>query len=336
MMKRVVPVIGGLLVSACAALPAGLFNGTAFTTISTGSDRTTAAGEPKPIFEAGNLAWRGSWRNSDKYKFHDVVEYEGSAWVAVAETVNEPPSRQSSKWALVAAKGDTGPVGPMGPQGATGSVGLQGPRGETGLTGSQGPQGTQGPKGDKGDKGDKGEPGVSQNLKYVQISLGDGTTVMSSKDIHSRFKTTGVSASNGSWSLLGGKGLLMTAEWYVHPIGLAQGVSAPCNQTMTANVELSGPTKISVGGVLGVLQCSPYSLLSSYLGPSPVRESRLFQRGSATAFRNMETKAGAYTVKVSLGAAFPYEISDNTDQIDATIPVREAAAWAGLTLLELR
>src|SRR5690606_32058123 len=95
-------------------------------------------GEPGPQGPAGadgvSFIWQGEWDALTEYVVNDVVEHEGSSYIAVADNDgSEPPS---ADWELMAAKGEQGPQGPEGPQG---------------------PQGEQGPKGDPGGVTDHGD-----------------------------------------------------------------------------------------------------------------------------------------------------------------------------------
>ena len=73
------------------------------------------------------LAWRGHYSNLAGYLVDDAVEYNGSAYIAIAPVPggcssvtncgapNAPPNPQF--WSLLAQKGDAGTTGPTGPQG---------------------------------------------------------------------------------------------------------------------------------------------------------------------------------------------------------------------------
>jgi len=66
---------------------------------------------------AAGLVWRGTWTNSS-YAVGDAVEYNGSAYICIADTTNEVPT-DTGFWDVLASKGDTGPVsGPTHPSGA--------------------------------------------------------------------------------------------------------------------------------------------------------------------------------------------------------------------------
>ena len=90
--------------------------------------------------------YRGAWSNVTAYNCLDWVIYEGSSFVCI--NIGGAPAgtalTDTTCWAPLARKGDTGPQGP------TGATGPQGPTGATGATGATGPQGPQGPQGPSG------------------------------------------------------------------------------------------------------------------------------------------------------------------------------------------
>ncbi|WP_234262241.1 prophage tail fiber N-terminal domain-containing protein [Klebsiella aerogenes] len=124
---------------------------------------------------------RGEFSPDNDYQKNDLVEYDGSEYLATADVTGIMPP--ASPWQLFVArgeqgetgeqgpKGDTGAVGPQGeigpqgeagpqgPKGDTGDTGAQGPTGDTGLEGPAGPQGIQGEQGPKGDTGEQGDTG---------------------------------------------------------------------------------------------------------------------------------------------------------------------------------
>jgi hypothetical protein len=66
------------------------------------------------------LTWRGSWNSSTTYNVDELVEYNGSAYIAVATSTNVTPGTDITKWELFVSKGATG---------STGSTGATGPAG---------------------------------------------------------------------------------------------------------------------------------------------------------------------------------------------------------------
>jgi hypothetical protein len=85
------------------------------------------AGPPGPVGPAG-LEWRGAWNTNSSYAVDDAVGFNGSSWFcisAVTGTGNSNPEVATTKWALLASQGATGPQGaqgPTGPQGASGEA----------------------------------------------------------------------------------------------------------------------------------------------------------------------------------------------------------------------
>lgn len=89
----------------------------------------------------GSLTWRGVWNAASAYVTDDVVERNGSSYVAIASSTNITPGTDATYWSLLAQKGDTGA------QGAAGAAGAQGPAGVQGAAGAQGPAGAAGTNG---------------------------------------------------------------------------------------------------------------------------------------------------------------------------------------------
>jgi hypothetical protein len=116
--------------------------------------------------------WDGWWNSESEYGTNDVVNWNGSAWIAADPPNGEEPG-DGAAWGLLAAAGatgatgDEGGTGPTGPQGvtgdpgATGQAGETGPQGEPGPTGATGSTGPTGSKGATGSKGPAGTPGAT-------------------------------------------------------------------------------------------------------------------------------------------------------------------------------
>lgn len=51
------------------------------------------------------MNWQGQWDSATSYAVNDVVEYNGSSWIAVSANSNSAPSDSSSDWDLVARQG---------------------------------------------------------------------------------------------------------------------------------------------------------------------------------------------------------------------------------------
>lgn len=73
------------------------------------SDSADEAAASATAADVAKLDWQGSW-SAGTYQPNDVVENDGSSWVALAETTEEP-SVLATDWDLLAAKGDAGAGG---------------------------------------------------------------------------------------------------------------------------------------------------------------------------------------------------------------------------------
>lgn len=113
----------------------------------------------------GSTNWRGTWDSATAYSAatFDAVTFNGSSYVAIANSTNQAPPN-ATFWQLLAAKGDTGATGPAGATGAQGPQGPQGSTGATGATGSAGPQGPAGPTGPQGPQGPAGSDATATPL----------------------------------------------------------------------------------------------------------------------------------------------------------------------------
>lgn len=92
------------------------------------------------------LVHKGAYSSSTTYEFFDCVTYNGSSYACTAAGGSPAGTlpTDTSKWALIAQKGDTGAQGVTG---ATGPQGLKGDKGDTGATGAAGAKGATGAKG---------------------------------------------------------------------------------------------------------------------------------------------------------------------------------------------
>jgi collagen type I alpha len=106
---------------------------------------------------ATGLGWQGTWSGATAYQVNDAVQYQGSAWIAVAPCTGIAPP--SAEWSLLASIGATGATGAAGPAGPQGDQGIAGPEGATGPTGPEGPMGPAGPQGPTGPIGPTGPTG---------------------------------------------------------------------------------------------------------------------------------------------------------------------------------
>ena len=80
-------------------------------------------------------SWKGAWDSQASYFANDVVTYDGSSYAAVAPSTYVTPGTDSSKWALLAQKGDVGADGFTGPPGVAGPNDLSAATTVTGLSG---------------------------------------------------------------------------------------------------------------------------------------------------------------------------------------------------------
>jgi len=128
------------------------------------------------------VVWEGSWQSGVVYSRLDMVEYQGSTYIAVQSTSGSENPSNTSFWSLLAAGGEQGPVGPQGPAGPQGATGPSGPAGPPGPVGPVGPQGPIGPEGPEGPIGPEGPPGTIEDGSVglaqidptqVQIRVGD-------------------------------------------------------------------------------------------------------------------------------------------------------------------
>ena len=63
---------------------------------------------------------RGTYNNSTQYYLFDLVDYNGSSYIAKENTLGNLPTN-TQYWQLIAEKGNTGSTGQTGPVGATGN-----------------------------------------------------------------------------------------------------------------------------------------------------------------------------------------------------------------------
>ena len=106
---------------------------------------TINAGRVRPYY-------RGAWASGTTYSFFDLVTSGGNSYLCI-NTSGAPAGTavtNTTYWALIAQKGDTGATGATGPQGPKGDTGATGPQGPKGATGPQGPTGATGPQGPSG------------------------------------------------------------------------------------------------------------------------------------------------------------------------------------------
>jgi hypothetical protein len=122
-----------------------------FDTLESAIDQNAA--DIAELQQVSSLIWMGSWQTGLSYSVDDLVEYQGSTYVAIRNTSGSEDPSNEGFWALFVASGTAGPQGPQGLPGDTGPQGPVGPAGPQGLTGATGPHGPQGPQGLTGDTG---------------------------------------------------------------------------------------------------------------------------------------------------------------------------------------
>ena len=92
------------------------------------------------------MTYKGAWASGTKYTYLDWVTSGGSSYICINKSGSPAGTAvtNTTYWAQMAKKGDTGAQGPKGdtgPQGPKGATGAQGPQGPKGDTGPQGPSG---------------------------------------------------------------------------------------------------------------------------------------------------------------------------------------------------
>jgi len=98
-----------------------------------------------------SMRLKGAWASGTAYVNDtgniDIVTYNGNTYGCIKSHTASSSilPTNTTYWALLAVKGDTGE------KGSTGATGPQGPKGDTGATGPQGPKGDTGAKGADGD-----------------------------------------------------------------------------------------------------------------------------------------------------------------------------------------
>ncbi len=200
------------------------------------------------------LVWRGAWDSSTNYAPDDAVESQGSAFVAVNASHNDPPP--SASWNLLAAQGATGPAGPQGPPGADGGQGPAGPQGPPGADGAQGPAGPQGPPGADGAQGPAGPPGPPGGFNRAAPAAGDIATLDDGRDDVGAYTSITVGAD--------GLGLISYFDSTNGDLKVAHCSNAVCTAAAITTVDGSGTvgayTSITVGADgLGLISYSNLS-----------------------------------------------------------------------------
>lgn len=121
--------------------------------------------------ELGKVAptYIGSYETDTTYNELDIVEFNGSSYIAHKSVTGVTPGTDDTSWGLIANqgikgdKGDQGPKGDRGPQGSMGPTGDIGPKGDKGDQGPKGDQGDQGPIGPQGSMGPAGKDALTKD-----------------------------------------------------------------------------------------------------------------------------------------------------------------------------
>jgi hypothetical protein len=164
-----------------------------FDTLETAIDQNLA--EITTLHQASIFSWMGTWQSGVSYELDDLVEYQGSTFLAIQATTGTQNPSDDAFWALFAAAGETGP---QGPQGLQGEIGLQGSQGETGLQGPQGVQGLQGPQGPEGPAGPQGPAGQDAVIDFALVQSRVAGTCAVGSFVSAIAEDGSVTCANGS------------------------------------------------------------------------------------------------------------------------------------------
>ena len=99
--------------------------------------------------------YKGVYDETTAYNSLDIVELNGSSYIARKSVTGVTPGTDDTSWGLIAN------------QGPKGEKGDQGPKGDRGPQGSMGPAGDKGDKGDIGPQGPAGKDGIDINLENI-------------------------------------------------------------------------------------------------------------------------------------------------------------------------
>jgi hypothetical protein len=98
-----------------------------------------------------SFIWEGTWSSGSNYDENDVVYYDGSSYIAVANVSSgQNPPDNNSNWELMAQAGTSGTSGSSGISGSSGSSGTSGSSGSDGSSGTSGSSGSSGTSGTSG------------------------------------------------------------------------------------------------------------------------------------------------------------------------------------------
>jgi len=86
-----------------------------------------------------SLIWKGQWNPNEHYEENDIVQYNGSTYIAINTNCNIIPGLDDTYWDLFVACGINGTDGTNG---INGSDGINGTNGTDGINGINGINGT--------------------------------------------------------------------------------------------------------------------------------------------------------------------------------------------------
>ncbi len=217
----------------CSLLVCGLFLAGLITGCGTGAAQGTkgdtgAAGPP-------GLIYLGAFNPATAYVPTNVVTYNGSSYVSVANSTNVVPVGATASplnWNVLAQSGAVGLAG------ATGAQGLQGAQGPAGQTGAQGVPGVAGPTGPTGATGAQGTPGTTQTA--VSLNPWSGKTLVTFGDsIFAAFNIPPQIAAASGMTLkfndsVGGRTIAAMLSHY--PNGVSDGTNTPKGNTLAQDL----------------------------------------------------------------------------------------------------
>ena len=197
---------------------------------------------------------RGEWNASTAYEYLDVVQRNGSSWLAKVGNTNVEPA-EGDTWMLLAEKGE---------------------KGDQGIQGIQGVQGEKGDQGIQGVQGEKGDTGFSPSAKVEEIDNGARITVTD----ESGTTTTDVTIPAATFarfgvSGVGGSAAKLTRLWdSVGLTGPTPGTdTTPCSSAFDAFAPFN--RKKCVGNwVLDTASASPKAkfIVNAYYGDADYTE----------------------------------------------------------------
>lgn len=257
------------------------------------------------------LQWSNAWQSGEDYAVDDLVQEEGSTYIAIAAHTAGSGSRPASGvswqgyWELFVAKGS----GPQGPQG------VAGPKGDKGDQGDEGPEG---PQGDPG-------PGIEWQgmwLTATGYAIGDGVSNDGSSYICVANHTSGAGNEPGTG-----------ASWQDNWDLIAAAATPEEGALLAANnlAELDDPAeaRLNLGIVIGTDVQAYDATLAAMAGLSPGANKAIYFTGSDVADIYDLTAYGRSLAGVANEATFKalvnLEIGTDVQAYDAGL-----ASFAGI------